>query len=97
MSNLRVYFIPRGVNLNDLLMDATRKGPDKLLEIGKSPLPQDGKIRIKVTDVTFYPIDKIGKPIPVSEDKFYTFDIAEQVGNSKTGDIDIFVYARSDN
>lgn len=93
---MRVFFIPRGTSIPDAIEDRIHQDWHVVLPIEQSPLPQDGTIRIRVTDVKFHPINEDGSPIPKNEEEFKTFDIAEQVGNSETGDIDIYAFALPD-
>jgi len=94
--SMRIFFIQRGTTINEAIEDMRKQGWHKILPIGESPLPQEGKIKIRVKDVKYHPIKEDGTPIPESKEEFRTFEIAEQVGNSETGDIDIYAYALPD-
>ena len=94
--SMRVFFVQRGTTIQDAIEDRLKKGWHVVLPIGQSSLPNDGRIRIRVTDVKFHPIKEDGTPIPESEQEFRTFDILEQVGNSETRDIDIYAFAQED-
>ncbi len=63
------------------------------LKMNQSTLPQLGKISIKMFDIKFYPIEE-GKPVPISEEKVFTFDVALQWKDQESGDLIIFAYAK---
>lgn len=93
---MRIYWIIRGANVQDQINEAIQGEPNLIRVIGESPLPQNGKIAITYPDIRFYTMED-GKDIPLSgEDKTTIFDVVSQVGNSKTGDIDVFAYAKAD-
>ncbi len=99
MSLYRIFFVPPGNNIEKIIADRVLEanGPDLILDQDNSFTPdfENKKIKIKITDTKFHPIE-LGKEIPLSKEKIYTFDIAEHVGNSKTRDIDIFVFGKLD-
>lgn len=88
--------MPRGMQLEEAIRLRAETDPHLILRIGENPLPHNGVLQIPVTDVRFHPIDEAGREIPPNDEQIRTFEIVEQVGNSKTGDIDIFAYALSD-
>lgn len=88
--------MPREMPVNEAIELRAKNGPHLSLRIDEHPLPQDGMLKIPVIDVRFHPIDETGREIPPNEEQIRTFEIAEQAGNSETGDIDIFVYALPD-
>jgi len=94
---MRIFFMDRKMTLQEAIELRAQQGrPHLSLPIENHPLPQDGKLTIPVTEVKFHPIDESGREIPPNEKQIRTFEIAEQVGNSETGDIDIFAYALPD-
>lgn len=93
---MRIFFMARGMSLDKAIELRAKNGPHLSLRIDKHQLPQDYVLKIPVAEVRFHPIDRAGREIPPNEEQIRTFEIAEQVGNSKTGDIDIFAYALPD-
>lgn len=95
----RIFFIHRGKDVEKIIADRILEanGPNLIIDQENSFPPdfENEKIKIKYTDIKVYPVEP-GKEIPVSKEKIHTFDIASHVGNSKTGDIDIFVFEKLD-
>ena len=58
---MRIHFIVRGANVQEQINEAIKGNPHLILRIGESPLPQLGKISIKMLDIKFYPMEK-GNP-----------------------------------
>jgi len=58
--SMRIFFIQRGTTINEAIEDMRKQGWHKILPIGESPLPQEGKIKIRVKDVKYHPIKEDG-------------------------------------
>ena len=93
---IRLHFIPRSGNTNELIAHAFTQGPHIVLEMTHANMPIENHISVPIQNLNFHPINELGNPIPQSNEQRRVFDVAMQVPNSETGDIDVYAFAMPD-
>lgn len=89
---IRVYCIPRGINIEELIAHSFQSGPNITLPMIPANMPNENHISIPTQDLHFHAVNHLNNPIPQATIERHIFEIARQVGNSVTGDIDVFVF-----
>lgn len=96
MNKVRIFVILSNLTNEDEEIERVLKEEPAHLFTTDVDVKSTEVIPLRAQDITFYPLDEVGKEIPLSKENICNFKIAKWVGDSGTGDFDFVVYGRYD-